>query len=278
MNKLKINTKTLDNHSKYFISYFLFLIFCLSSPLHSAERSVAGRKVEKELTEALLVYLNRCTTDGKPENAIPFRIKLQLTPQQNKAIADGGEITGMYGGKNPLVGMQEFQAELQAVNPATGRKTLVRFAAEIDLPPKVIVARRSLAKGKLLNENDIRIEYQENLKGTDYFSDPREVLGKAAATNVREGAVLTARLVHKPILVKKGEVVTVVAKNAGITITSTGKALEDGSEGDLIMVDQLLKPPTEKGRSALTQKIDSTFAAKVAAIGTVEVFATGGNY
>ena len=236
------------------------------------------RKVEEELTDALLVYLNRCTTDGKPDSAVPWQIRLQLTPEQIKAIAGGEKIIGMYGGKNPLVGTQEFQAELQTINPTTGRRTLVRFAAEINLPPKVIVARRSLQKGKLLNENDIRIEYQENLKGTDYFSDPGEVLGKAAFTNIREGAVLTPRLVQKPVLVKKGEVVTVVARNAGITITSTGKALEDGSEGDLVMVDQLLKPPTERGRSAIRQSADSTFVAKVAAIGTVEVFATGNKF
>ncbi|MCL2303747.1 MAG: flagellar basal body P-ring formation chaperone FlgA [Planctomycetaceae bacterium] len=253
-----------------------FLVLALL--LVSAPTFAADRKIEKELTDALSVYLNRCTTDGKAGNEIPWKIKLQLTPQQIKAIADGEKITGMYGGKNPLVGTQEFQAELQKINPATGRKTLVRFTAEIDLPPKVVVARRALQKGKLLNENDIRVEYQDNLKGTDYFSQPHEVLGKAAASNVPEGAVLTSRSVQKPILVKKGEVVTVVAKNAGVTVTSTGKALEDGTEGDLIMVDQLLKPTPEKGRSAITQKTDSTFAAKVASIGTVEVFATGNRY
>ena len=236
------------------------------------------RKVGEELTDMLLAYLNRCTTDGRPDSALPWKIKLQLTPEQIRAIADGEKITGMYGGKNPLVGTQEFQAELQTVNPASGRRTLVRFTAEIDLPPKVVVARRALQRGKLLNENDIRIEYQDKIRGTDYFSDPGELLGKAVSANVQEGAVLTSRSVHKPVFVKKGEVVTVVAKTAGITVTSTGKALEDGSEGDLVMVDQLLKPTPGKGRAAIRQSLDSTFVAKVTAIGTVEVFATGSKY
>jgi len=242
-----------------------------------ANRNTAN-KIEEELTDALAVYLNRCTTDGKPENVVPWQIRLQLTPQQAKAIGGGEGIVGMYGGKNPLVGTQEFQAELYKINPATGKRILVRFTAEINLPPRVIVAKRSLQKGKLLNENDIRIEYQEKLKGMDYFSEPAEVLGKALAANVQDGAVLTSRLVQKPILVKKGEVVTVVAKNAGITVTSTGKALEEGAEGDLIMVDQLLKPKAEKGKAALQQRTDSTFAARVASIGTVEVFASGNKY
>ncbi len=238
----------------------------------------AERKTETELTEALVVYLNRCTTDGAPENAIPWKLQLHLTPQQLQAIADGGSITGMYGGKNPLVGRQDFQAELQGINPATGRRMLVRFTADVDLPPRVVVARRSLERGKLLNENDLRIEYRADLKGTDYYSDLNDVIGKATSANLREGAMLTSQSVRKPILVKKGEIVTVVSKNAGVTVTSTAKALEDGAQGDLITLDQQLKTKPEKGRAAIQQRTDSTFVAKVAAIGTVEIFATGNKY
>ena len=237
------------------------------------------KNAEDDLTETLRNYLNRCTTDGTPENAIPWSLKLQLTPEQVKAFAEGGKIIGMYGGKNPLIGRQEFQAELQGVNPESGRRNLVRFFADIELPPKIIVAKRSLQRGKILNENDIRVIYRDDIKGNDYYSDPHDVIGKAAASNIRDGAILTSQAVQKPTLIRKGEMVTVNAKAGGIIVTTTAKALDDGGLGDLIALEQQLKPKQEKGRAAVrSMKEDSTFVARVCDIGTVEVFVSGNKY
>ncbi len=234
------------------------------------------RKAEEELTEALTTYLNRCTTDGRPENAIPWSITLRLNGEQTRLLADGGAILGMYGGTNPLVGEQEFQAELEGINPANGRRTLVRFVAEIALPPQVAVAKRSLSKGKVLNENDIEMVYRADLRGTDFFRDPNEVIGKSVASNIREKAVISSGMIESPKLVRKGEVVTVYARAPGIVVTGTAKALDDGAKGELITLEQLQKPKTERGRNASRDREDSTFVARVCGIGTVEVFATAG--
>lgn len=237
------------------------------------------QKAEENLRQSLLTYLNRCTTDGKPENAIPWNLKFDLTPEQSATLASGGKIMAIYGGKNPLIGKQEFQAELENTHSESGRRIQVRFFTEISLPPKVVVAKRSIAKGKLISANDVKIVYQENVRETDFISEPQEIVGKMASSLIREGAVLTPALISRPILVRKGDTVTVVAKAPGIAVRSTAKAHEDGSEGDLISLEQQLKPKVVKGtRAPLTSKSDSVFFARVVGIGTVETYADSSKY
>ncbi|MGL6225442.1 MAG: flagellar basal body P-ring formation chaperone FlgA [Thermoguttaceae bacterium] len=234
----------------------------------------SSKKVEEELQSALITYLNRATTDGKVENAIPWEITLRLSPEQIRTLSEGGKILGIYGGKNPLIGTQEFQTELEGMNVKTGRRMLVRFSAEIALPPHVVVAKRNLSKNKILNENDLQRVYRKDLKGTDYYSDFNEVIGKAVSNNIREGTVISGNMIQSPIMIKKGEVVTVYAKAPGVVVRSLAKALEDGAMGDLITVEQLQKAKPEKGRIESRDRTDSSFLALVTGIGTADVYAT----
>lgn len=231
------------------------------------------RKMESELSEELRTYLNRCTTGGRPENAIPWELSLRLNSDQVRLLDEGGHILAIYGGKNPLIGKQEFQAELEGINPTTGRRTLLRFEAEVALPPRVVVAKRNLAKDKVLNENDIEFAFRKDVKNTNYFTSKEEVIGKAVSKHVQGGTILGTAHVQSPVLVRKNDVVTVYARIGGIEVKSTAKALEDGTYGDPIALEQLLKEKPKRGRAISRDKESSTFIARVTGTGTAEVFA-----
>ena len=244
-----------------------------NSKRRQAVNSRDAKRVEDELIETLITYLDRCTADGRPENRIPWEIKVKLDTTQVNTIAKGGAIIGMYGGSNPLVGKQEFQAELEGIDAVTGRRTLVRFFADIALPPRVVVAKRSIERNKILNENDLVITYRNDIKGGDYYSDVKELVGKSVVNNIRDDAVITSRMVQNPILVRKGDVVTVYAKASGIAVKDTAKALDNGSLGDLVTL-QRLKSRTENGRNISRSQVDDTFVAMVSGIKTADILVT----
>ena len=69
----------------------------------------------------------------------------------------------------------------------------------------------------------------------------------------------TTDALRTPALVRRGDVVTVYARSAGIRVRTAARARDDGSQGDLVSVESLLDR--------------STFFARVSGIREVEVYA-----
>ena len=58
----------------------------------------------------------------------------------------------------------------------------------------------------------------------------------AAKRGLRPGTPLQASFVQRPILVAKGSLVTIYLKVPRMTLTTKGKALENGSDGDTVRI------------------------------------------
>jgi flagella basal body P-ring formation protein FlgA len=76
---------------------------------------------------------------------------------------------------------------------------------------------------------------------------------------VPAGKVLTADALRTALWVRRGEVVSVYARTAGIQIRTAARARDDGSQGDLVSVESLLD--------------HSAFYARVSGMREVEVYA-----
>ena len=91
------------------------------------------------------------------------------------------------------------------------------------------------------------------------FHTLADVVGKETTRAIAAGKPLTRDAVRPPVLVRRGEVVTVYARAAGIRIRTMARARDDGGEGELVAVE----PLTDR----------NTFFARVSGIREVEVFA-----
>ena len=69
-----------------------------------------------------------------------------------------------------------------------------------------------------------------------FFDDPNAILGLQAKRTVRPGQVIYASSISKPVLVKRGNKVLIVAKSPTIEITCPGVAVENGRLGDFVRV------------------------------------------
>jgi len=78
------------------------------------------------------------------------------------------------------------------------------------------------------------IEVPASRTTASMITAPDMVVGQVARRNVRANTPLFAMDFAKPVMVRKGETVTIVAEMPGIRISAQGKAMTNGGKGDII--------------------------------------------
>jgi flagella basal body P-ring formation protein FlgA len=71
---------------------------------------------------------------------------------------------------------------------------------------------------------------------TGVITDPEAVLGKRTRRAIGAKTVLRADLVESPPLVKRGDVVVIIAETSGLKITALGEVKKKGRLGESIPV------------------------------------------
>ncbi len=116
-----------------------------------------------------------------------------------------------------------------------GWKILV--AAQVDVFGPVLVARHPLARGSLIQADDLEL-VERNLSHLPYgyYRDTQPVAGLLAKRTIAATTVITPPMLQAPNLVKRGERVSIVAERGPIQIRTSGKALADGKSGDIVQI------------------------------------------
>jgi flagella basal body P-ring formation protein FlgA len=65
------------------------------------------------------------------------------------------------------------------------------------------------------------------------------IIGMEARQPIAAGAVVYTEAVQSPILVKRGELITVSSQGSGFRVKTTARALHDCSKGELVQVESL---------------------------------------
>ena len=215
-----------------------------------------ARLLEEQITQALGIYLN---FTNRIERS--WDISLKLTPEQIRLFATSGQIAEITGGRMPFTGIQQFHIRMQ-------NNITVTVEAVVALPFEVVVARRTLPKGHIINESDVMLQRADRINGEDFFVDTKSVVGKEVVRQVRDLNVLTQSSVRLPLWVRREEIVTVRAVKDGIVVRTEATALQDGVEGDTITVAKIDLNTTRRG----PREEPVTYLARVCAPKTVEVF------
>ncbi len=95
-------------------------------------------------------------------------------------------------------------------------------------------------------------DIQKNTFG--YLTDPQAVLGMVTRSPMPGGATLTEHDIVPPLVLRKGEPVTIVAKIKGLTVTMQGLALENAAKGQLVEVKNLGSGKTVRGQALARTK------------------------
>ncbi len=102
---------------------------------------------------------------------------------------------------------------------------------------RVIVTTRDVGRGEVLSEADLGYQM---VNATSAFpgivTSMADVEGKEARRVLRAGEAIRKDDVRNPIVVTRGQTVTMTFAVPGITLTAIGKAITEGGIGDTVTV------------------------------------------
>lgn len=102
---------------------------------------------------------------------------------------------------------------------------------------EVAVAMRPLARGETLTAADVRLEERDITRlPSGFLTSLDEVVGMKARRPLATGHVIGRNAVEAPRLVRRGQIVTLVAGSGAVEIRATGKALSDAAAGERVRV------------------------------------------
>ena len=101
----------------------------------------------------------------------------------------------------------------------------------------MVVSNRPLKRNDVIAEEDVRLEKMNLAElSPNVITDPREVIGKRTKRVIEPGTPLRVNSLEMPPLVKRGDLVTIVAESEVLKITTQGVVTESGCKGDMVRV------------------------------------------
>ncbi|MDB5618602.1 flagellar basal body P-ring formation chaperone FlgA [Tardiphaga sp.] len=134
-----------------------------------------------------------------------------------------------------------------AIGSDTGASTKLRFTGTAVETVEAAVLARSVDSKEVLKASDVVIERRPKSEvGNDVASRDRAV-GMQVRRQLRSGQALRIADLAKPDLVTRDQAVTLVYESSGLYLTIRGKAIENGTEGDVVNVINLQSKRTVSG-------------------------------
>ncbi len=217
-----------------------------------ASRAISVKEIEARLIRALAAQYGLADTT---DLAIAFEHEVRTLYVEPSAHAELAPSRLSYDPRS-----RRFDAVLELTGAAT-RRAPIRLMGVLTETFEAAVPLRTLAQGEIVKASDLTLARR-----------PKSEFVAAAVTTVEQAAGLIAKRalapgkpirqadLMKPELVARNETVTIVFEVPGIMLTTRGKALEAGAQGDLVNV--------------LNVQSKRTVQATVTGPGRVTVFAT----
>jgi flagella basal body P-ring formation protein FlgA len=107
---------------------------------------------------------------------------------------------------------------------------------ELKASARVVVITSDSKRGETLSSSDLELREQDITGLDEPFFAFEPLLGKQLKQSVRLGQPLQRRQVEFPPLIRRGERVTIQARNPGLLLSAMGEARQNGELGEMIRV------------------------------------------
>lgn len=140
-----------------------------------------------------------------------------------------------------------FDITFEIANDSGIGATKLRFTGTAVETVEAAVLLRSVERNEVLKSSDVAIERRPKAEvGADAASRDRAV-GMQARRQLRAGQAVRVADLVKPDLVQRDQAVTIIYETPGLYLTVRGKALDGGTEGDVVSVMNLQSKRTVSG-------------------------------
>jgi len=153
---------------------------------------------------------------------------------------------------DPRLRLNPCQSPLQAWYPGQGRRAgnitvgirctddnpwSIYVPVKVNYYEEIVVANRPLQRGSIIAREDLRLE-KKNLSfhTSNYFTDLDKVVGRELVHSLQMGYAISDRDLKLPVIIKRGQKVTLLARTDSYEVRMEGKAMTDGVAGQRIKV------------------------------------------
>lgn len=200
------------------------------------------------LTISLLLLLNASISRASSLEHDKIEQFAKSFIENNLAIPEEGKINIKVAHIDPRVTIRPCQVPLKANIPEkhNGRNLNIKINCEDSTPWKiyiparveitlpVLIAKNTILKGTLLNNDNVGIKYiaSNKIRG-EKLKDRKIVIGAKAKKRIAKGRTISRKSI---CLVCKGDTVTIIAKSDTFSIKTQGVALSSGNINEQIKV------------------------------------------
>lgn len=203
---------------------------CLPAARVSAASADDRQRAEQRLAVAIRTYLRQ----RDPELG-PFDVALQLEPHDVPAVLGSmDERVEVGGGGPPWDAPQVFTVRLQGGPGGPGE---IAVRGVIEERPQVVTVRYDVPAGVVLGPADLTLTEVGSTAGV--LRRPEEVIGKETTTRLRSGRPIRQHDVQPVALVRAGDIVTVIARQEGVTVRRQMKARNTAALGETVSLTGL---------------------------------------
>jgi flagella basal body P-ring formation protein FlgA len=152
-------------------------------------------------------------------------------------VSNSGAIQPAAAHYEPRTG--RFDVSLEIANDNTMTPTRLRFTGIAVETVEAAVPARTIERGEVIKASDVLIERRpkNEIGGEPALRD--HVIGMQARRQLRAGQALRTADIAKADLVVRDETVTLIFEAPGLYLTIRGKAVDSGTEGDIVNVVNL---------------------------------------
>ena len=184
-----------------------------------------------QIEDALIASLREKGVDGKIEITMRRLIKIHVATNQLASV--GIEHLAYEPGSG------RFIANLTApANDPSGQR--YRVSGRVHRLKTIPVVNKRMRRGNEIRRNDIEwINVRLSKIPQDIVMDEEDLIGMAAKRTITKNTAIRYAYIRKPILIKRGSLVTINLTTPMMRLTARGKALQEGSIGDTVQVKNM---------------------------------------
>jgi flagella basal body P-ring formation protein FlgA len=140
-----------------------------------------------------------------------------------------------------------FDVSFEIANDTGSAPTRLRFTGSAVETVEAAVLARGVERNEIIKSSDVTIERRPKAEVGNDAAGRDGAVGMQARRQLRAGQALRVADLAKPDLVTRDQNVMLIYESSGLYLTIRGKALEGGSEGDVVNVLNLQSKRTVSG-------------------------------
>jgi len=123
-----------------------------------------------------------------------------------------------------------------------------------------VVLERPVLNKAILSEEDITLELKPLSRlPQDVILNKESAIGKQVRMSLKAGTVLRYSHIQRPVIIKRNQIVYIVARGHNFIVKAKGIALQDGREGGRIKVKNLSSKKVLWGKVISSEEVEVSF-------------------